>query len=223
MGRRRMNVKIASLLAIALVLIGGIILLLHSLEEKQPPNEFNKISELLNNPENFENENVKIKGKITDIDVIFYIEDDTEKIYLIDYSRKEGFPYGAEDNVVVSGVSRYLPVLSGPPYFWVENVGERELPDLVEIKAIFENWKELVGRRITISGMITDLQINCYVSDNTGEMYCKSGDIYGGKCSERLPHKVGENVVIEGVFVIHRNVLGKLYPRIHMQKIERAR
>ena len=216
-----MNVKLVSLLSIALVLMGGIILLLHYLEEKQPPNEFTKISELMNNPENFENENVRIKGKLIDVYGGFEVEDNTGKIS-VSYSG-EGLAYDVGENVVVTVSLGYNPVSSIWPGFHminIENAGEKQPSGIVEIDKVLENLEkhlenmEPFGIRVTIKGTMASLGTNCHVWDNTGEIYCYS--------SESFPFRPGEKVVIEGKFVIYRNPLGNLYPRIRMQKVERA-
>lgn len=217
-----MNVKIASLLAIVLVLVCGVIIFLYTLGKEQPPNEFSKISELMNNPENFENENVRIKGKIIDVYGGFKVEDNTGKIS-VSYSG-EGLSYDVGENVVVTVSLGYSPVSSIWPGFHminIENAGEKQPSGIVEIDEVLENLEKHLenmkpfGIRATIKGTIASLGTNCHVSDNTGEIYCYS--------SESFPFRPGEKLVIEGKFVIYRNPLGNLYPRIRMQKVERAR
>jgi len=222
-----MNVKIASLLAIVLVLIGGAILLLHILEKEQPANEFTCISELMGAHEYYENKIVKVKGSITMIYGHFEVEDNTGKIS-VSYSG-EGLAYDVGENVVVTVGLWHSPVSSIWPGFHminIENAGEKKPSGIVEIDEVLENLENRLGSMemfeitATIRGTISAIGTNCRVSDNTGEIYCYS--------SESFPYMVGENVAVEGKFIIYRDPAGYYnlyghYLRIHMQRVERAR
>lgn len=189
-----MNVKIASLLAIVLVLVGGTILLLHILEKEQPPNEFNKISELVGNPENFDNKTVRIKGTINSVSTYFEIEDDTEVLTWPKVRSFEGALFhDREENLVIKGLIKKGDGWS-PFIFHVENVakaGTEPQENVVKINQILENWWTFYNKSVTIIGTMRVTSAFYEVSDNTGNITCT--------CSGKsFPYNVGENVIIEG-------------------------
>ena len=105
-------------------------------ENAQAGNVFS-ISELMANPENFENENVRIKGTITRIYTKFMIRDDTGEISIEDF--EEGLFYNRGEDVIVSGISQCAPYYSWPNHIHgknVENVGEEQPTGLVKISEV---------------------------------------------------------------------------------------
>ena len=197
-----MNVKIAGLLAIVLVLIGGVILLLHILEKEQPANEFTSISELMENPENFVNKTVRIKGAITSVSTRFGIEDNTGMIPLEGIKFEGGLSYNKGENVVISGIAKYVPFMSYGTSLSlsVEDIGkagEGKPPGLVEINEILENIKKFENQTITIKGTIMSIDTRLRISDNTGTIIC-----YGW--GESFSHTVGEKIIVEGRFYGYR-------------------
>jgi len=218
-----MNVKIAGLLAIALVLIGGVILLLHILEKEQPANEFTSISELMENLENFVNKTVRIKGTITGVSTRFGIEDNTGMIPLEGIKFEGGLSYNKGENVVISGIAKYVPFMSYGTSLSlsVENIGKagEEKPlGLVEINEILENIKrfnesldnieneflenikKFENQTIMIKGTIMSIDTRLRISDNTGTILC-----YGW--GESFSHTVGEKIIVEGRFYGYRYLI----------------
>ncbi len=186
-----MNVKIAGLLAIVLVLIGGVILLLHILEKEQPANEFTSISELMENPENFDNKTVRIAGTTTSIFTYFKIEDNTGTIF---FTYGKGLLYNRGEDVVISVIVRYNPVSSIWP-FLVENIEKAKVQplDLVEISKLLENTSKYDGKIVTVKGTITFINTSFRISDNTGTILCQGwGEVFS--------HTEGENMIVEGDF-----------------------
>jgi hypothetical protein len=174
------------------------------------------ISELVSNPENFENGNVRISGTIIKWNATsFSVKDDTGKI-VFGWDNII-FPYNTQENFVITLLVFQDPVSSiWDPYHLIDmEKAENEKPsEYVAINEISPNIENFDNQIVKINVTIISIETCFIVSDNTGEMLCKH--------FESFPYNLGENVTIEGMFVIHRDATGGIHPRIHVQKIENA-